>query len=253
MTRILSWNVNGIRAAIKNGLWDFTAKEKPDILCLQEVRSRREDAGKIPPEFHVAWNDASKKGYSGTAILSREKPLNLAFGLGSYLSDDEGRVITAEFPEFFVVCVYTPNSQNELRRLDYRTREWDPAFRLYLTELKKQKPVIATGDFNVAHQEIDLANPKTNRHNAGFTDEERKTFSELLDSGFHDSFRLKDNAPHRYSWWSYRAGARQRNVGWRIDYCLTDTALLPSVANAEILSSVMGSDHCPVGVVLKGN
>jgi len=258
-TKLLSWNVNGLRAVLKKDFAGFLAAEAPDVLCLQET--------KIPAELcadlafdgypHSYWNCAEKRGYSGTAILSRERPLDVRRGLGDRIEDREGRVLTAEYPDFFLVTVYTPNAQNHdengrPRRLDYRTLEWDVAFLDYARELEREKPVIFCGDLNVAHREIDLANPKTNRRNAGFTDEERAGFDAILEAGFVDSFRhFYPEARNRYSWWSYRAGARKRNVGWRIDYFCLSSSLLPRIEDALILDRVEGSDHCPVGLVLK--
>ena len=247
--RLISWNVNGIRAALKKGLADFLADSSPDVLCLQETKARPEQV-ELPLEFggyRAFWNSAEKAGYSGTAIFTRQQPLNVSYGIGIPAHDTEGRVITAEFADFHLVNVYTPNAQNELRRLDYRM-DWDQAFRNYLGELEKTgKPVVFCGDLNVAHQEIDLARPKENRGSAGFSDEERASFTRLLDSGFVDSFRhLHPELTEAYSWWSYRAGARIRNVGWRIDYFGVSTSITDRIKDAGILPDIHGSDHCPV-------
>lgn len=256
--KLLSWNVNGLRAALKKGFADFLAEESPEVLCLQETKIS--DA--LVPDFafegfpHAYWNCAGKKGYSGTAILSKTEPLSVRNGLGIEKHDGEGRVITAEFEDYFLVTVYTPNAQNHdenkrPRRLDYRTLEWDVDFLQYVKALESKKPVIFCGDLNVAHTEIDLANPKTNRKNAGFTDEERAGFDNILAAGFVDSFRqLYPDATDRYSWWSYRAGARKRNVGWRIDYFCVSKSLVPRIRDSLILDQVGGSDHCPVGLLL---
>jgi len=257
--KLLSWNVNGLRAALKKGFRDFLAAEQPDVLCLQETKLSSDlvDAFVFEGYPHLYWNCAEKKGYSGTAVLSKTEPWTVTYGLGSAEHDREGRVITAEYPDFYLVTVYTPNSQNHddngrPRRLDYRTLEWDVAFLHYVKTLEAAKPVVFCGDLNVAHTEIDLANPKSNRKNAGFTDEERARFDAILEAGFVDTFRrLYPEARDRYSWWSYRAGARKRNVGWRIDYFCVSASLAPSIEDALILDQIEGSDHCPVGLVLK--
>jgi exodeoxyribonuclease-3 len=251
--RLISWNVNGLRSVIGKGFGEFVLAEKPDILCLQETKAR-EDQVPLPLElagYHVAWNAAQKPGYSGVAIFSREAPLTVRHGFGLDEHDAEGRVLTAEFPNFFLVNVYTPNSQDGLRRLSYRL-QWDEVFRLYLTSLAKSKPVIFCGDLNVAHREIDIARPRENRFSAGFSDQERESFGKLLDSGFTDTFRhFHPDTAGAYSWWSYRAGARGRNVGWRIDYFGVTRPFMDRVASADILSHIHGSDHCPVGITLK--
>lgn len=252
--KLLSWNVNGLRAAIKKGFHDFLEAEQPDVLCLQETKISADlvDGFVFAGYPHSYWNCADKKGYSGTAILSKTEPLSVRYGLDNEKHDGEGRVITAEFDDYHLVTVYTPNSQNHdankrPRRLDYRTLEWDVAFLDYVKGLEATKPVVFCGDLNVAHREIDLANPKSNRKNAGFTDEERARFDAILEAGFIDSFRhLHPDATERYSWWSYRAGARQRNIGWRIDYFCVSPALRDRIAKADILDQVLGSDHCPV-------
>jgi len=253
--KLISWNVNGIRAAIGKGLADFAAEHQPDIFCLQETKAHPGQVT-LPPGlseadgWHVFWNSAEKKGYSGTAVFSREAPLNVIDGIGAVDHDSEGRVITAEYPDFYLVNVYTPNSQNELRRLPYRM-EWDSAFLAWMNQLQKQKPVIFCGDLNVAHKEIDLARPKANRRNPGFSDEERAGFDNIVDAGFIDTFRhFHPDQPGQYSWWSYRANARANNVGWRIDYFGVSQAFLPNAKSTAIHSSVMGSDHCPVELVL---
>ncbi len=257
-TNLLSWNVNGLRAVLKKGFDDFLATEQPDVLCLQETKISDD----LVEQFAFAgypylyWNCAEKKGYSGTAIISQTEPLSVSYGLGIEKHDKEGRVITAEFEDYFLVTVYTPNSQNHdenkrPRRLDYRTQEWDIDFLAYVKGLEATKPVVFCGDLNVAHTEIDLANPKTNRKNAGFTDEERGRFDAIVDAGFIDSFRhLYPDTTARYSWWSYRAAARKRNIGWRIDYYCVSESLKASIQEATILDQVEGSDHCPVGLTL---
>ena len=250
--RLLSWNVNGIRAVIGKGFGDFVATENPDILCLQETKARPEQV-QLPLElagYHDFWNFAEKPGYSGVAVFTREKPLDVKIGLGVERHDREGRVLTLEFADFILVNVYTPNAQDELRRLDYRL-DWDEAFREHLVKEATRKPVIFCGDLNVAHHEIDLARPNDNRRSPGFSDEERQSFGKLLAAGFRDTFRhYHPEKPAAYSWWSYRAGARERNVGWRIDYFGVSDSFVSNVTNADILPHVHGSDHCPVGVTL---
>ena len=250
--RLLSWNVNGIRAVIGKGFGDFVATENPDILCLQETKARPEQV-QLPLElagYHDFWNSAEKPGYSGVAVFTREKPLDVKIGLGVDRHDREGRVLTLEYADFILVNVYTPNAQDELRRLDYRL-DWDEAFREHLVKEATRKPVIFCGDLNVAHHEIDLARPNDNRRSPGFSDEERQSFGKLLDVGFCDTFRHHHpEKPAAYSWWSYRAGARERNVGWRIDYFGVSDAFVSNVASADILPHVHGSDHCPVGITL---
>ena len=247
--RLISWNVNGLRAAVKKGFMESFAALDADIFCLQETKLQ---AGQIElelPGYYQYW--CYKKGYSGTAVFTRTEPLNVTYNLGHDEHDHEGRVITAEFADFFLVCCYTPNSQNELKRLDYRM-SWEDAFRGYLVELDRVKPVIMCGDLNVAHEEIDLKNPSTNHMNAGFTDQERGKMSELLAAGFTDSFRyLYPDRRDAYSWWSFRAAARERNVGWRIDYFICSDRLRERIADAKIYPGIMGSDHCPVGLELK--
>ncbi len=244
--KLISWNVNGIRAAMGKGFLDFVKKESPDIMCVQETKMQ-EGQAEVPLDgYHQYWCSAEKKGYSGTAMFSKEKPVSVSYGLGICEHDREGRVITAEYHDFYMVDVYVPNSQDGLRRLDYRMK-WEDDFREYLKNLEKRKPVIICGDFNVAHKEIDLKNPKTNRKNAGFTDEERDKMTELLESGFTDTFRyFHPDAEGVYSWWSYRFNARKNNAGWRIDYFLVSESLEDRLEKAEILTDVYGSDHCPV-------
>lgn len=248
--RFISWNVNGLRACVGKGFKDIFAQLDADFFCLQETKMQ---AGQLDLSFEgyqSFWNYADKKGYSGTAIFTRHQPLQVTLGMGLDEHDHEGRVITLEMDDFFLVTVYTPNSQDELRRLDYRMT-WDDAFRQYLLQLDAKKPVIVCGDMNVAHQEIDLKNPKTNHRNAGFTDEERAQMTQLLDSGFTDTFRYKYPEQVTYSWWSYRFRAREKNTGWRIDYFLASNSLRSRIADARIHTDIMGSDHCPVELVLE--
>jgi exodeoxyribonuclease III len=250
--KLISWNVNGIRAALNKGLADFLSTEDPDILCLQETKAREEQV-ELPLEFgayKAYWNSAEKAGYSGTAIFTKQAPIRVSCGFGIEEHDKEGRVITMEFEDFHLVNVYTVNAQDGLRRLDYRL-EWDAAFRKHVNALALTKPVIFCGDLNVAHHEIDLARPRDNHKSAGFSDEERASFGELLSSGFIDTYRhLYPEQTGAYSWWSYRAGARERNVGWRIDYFAVSPALIERVKDASILPHVHGSDHCPVLLML---
>ncbi len=244
--KLISWNVNGLRACLQKGFLDFCAQADADILCLQETKMRPEQADFDLPGYHRYWNSADKAGYSGTAVFARREPLAVTYDFGEDLHRHEGRVITAEYPEFYLVCCYTPNSQDQLRRLDYRMI-WEDDLRGYLLELDRHKPVIYCGDLNVAHQEIDIKNPGPNRRNAGFTDEERGKMTQLLASGFVDTFRLlHPDVTGAYSWWSYRFNARKNNAGWRIDYFLVSRRLASQVQSAEILSDVCGSDHCPV-------
>ncbi|MBD5157950.1 MAG: exodeoxyribonuclease III [Butyrivibrio sp.] len=248
--KLISWNVNGLRACLDKGFMDFFDEADADIFCLQEIKLSEGQLDWNKPGYHAYWNYAEKKGYSGTAIFCKEEPLKVSLGIGIEEHDHEGRVITLEFEKFYMVTVYTPNSQRELTRLEYRM-EWEDAFREYLMSLKAKKPVAVTGDMNVAHQEIDLKNPKTNHHNAGFTDEERGKMSELLQVGFIDTFRyFYPDATERYSWWSYMFKAREKNTGWRIDYFLASEELKDALVSADIHHSVMGSDHCPVELVL---
>ncbi len=244
--KLISWNVNGIRACVKKGFLDFFKETDADIFCLQETKLQE---GQIELElegYHQYWNYAERKGYSGTAIFTKQEPLSVSYGLGIEEHDQEGRVITLEFDNFYMVTVYTPNSKNELLRLNYRM-VWEDEFRSYLLRLNETKPVIVCGDLNVAHQEIDLKNPKTNQKNAGFTIEERTKMSTLLDSGFIDTFRFfYPELEGAYSWWSYRFNARKNNAGWRIDYFLTSQELKENLKDAKIHSDILGSDHCPV-------
>lgn len=247
--KFISWNVNGIRACVGKGFMDFFRQEDADVFCLQETKMQ---PGQLTLElegYHQYWFSAQRKGYSGTALFSKREPENIRYGIGNELYDCEGRVITASFPEFEVVTCYTPNAQQELTRLDFRV-EFEKEFREYLGKLKSKKPVIVCGDLNVAHQEIDLKNPGPNRGSAGFTDEERSCFSELLESGFVDSFRFQHpDLEGAYSWWSYRFQARTRNAGWRIDYFLVSEDYRDHISDTRIYSEILGSDHCPVGLI----
>lgn len=247
--KFVSWNVNGLRACTTKGFEDSFKALNADFFCLQETKMQAGQLDLQFPGYQSYWNYAEKKGYSGTAIYSRHQPLNVTYGLGIEEHDHEGRVITLEFADFFLVTVYTPNSQDGLRRLDYRMT-WEEAFYQYLHQLDEQKPVIVCGDLNVAHQEIDLKNPKTNRQNAGFTDQEREKMTFLLQNGFTDSFRLLHPDEIKYSWWSYRFKAREKNAGWRIDYFLVSDRLRDKVTAAEIHNDIFGSDHCPVSLTL---
>jgi len=262
--KIISWNVNGIRAVLKKGFLDFVKKYDPDILCLQETKAQPGQAVIDLPQFEEYWNSATRKGYSGTAIFTKVKPISIINGLqfnGKYPkelkdgfggeNDDEGRVITAEFDNFYLVNVYTPNSKRSLERLEYRHKFWDPLFLKYLKKLDKKKPVMFCGDLNVAHKEIDLARPKDNRKNAGFTDEEREGFDNFAKGGFVDTFRLFNKEGKNYTWWSYFSHARDRNIGWRIDYFSVSKRFQNKIKNSFILPNVLGSDHCPVGIDLE--
>lgn len=246
MKKLISWNVNGIRACAGKGFMDFFNDIDADIFCIQESKMQEGQLALDMPGYHQFWNYADKKGYSGTAIFTKEEPISVANGIGIDEHDHEGRVITLEYEDFYMVTVYTPNSQNELARLDYRMK-WEDDFRAYLKKLEQNKPVIVCGDMNVAHKEIDLKNPKTNRKNAGFTDEEREKMTVLLDDGFIDTFRyFYPDQENIYSWWSYRFKAREKNAGWRIDYFLTSESLKDKLVDAKIHTDIMGSDHCPV-------
>ena len=248
--KFVSWNVNGLRACEGKGFSEVFRQSDADFFCLQETKMQ---AGQLDLQFEgykSYWNYAEKKGYSGTAIFTRHQPLNVTYGIGIDLHDHEGRVVTLEMADFFLVCCYTPNSQDGLKRLEYRM-SWEDAFRKYLKRLDEQKPVILCGDLNVAHEEIDLKNPKTNHMNAGFTDEEREKFSDLLACGFTDSFRYKYPEEVKYSWWSYRFQARQKNVGWRIDYFVISDCLRERLDDAKIHSDILGSDHCPIELDLR--
>lgn len=249
--KLISWNVNGLRACMKKGFEDFFREADADIFCVQETKLQEGQIDFCPEGYECYWNYAEKKGYSGTAVFTKKKPLEVVYGIGIDEHDHEGRVITLEYEDFYFVTVYTPNSQSELARLDYRMR-WEDAFRDYLKELDAHKPVIVTGDMNVAHEEIDLKNPKTNKKNAGFTQEERDKFSELLDSGFVDSFRyFYPDKTGAYSWWSYRFKAREKDAGWRIDYFVVSERIKEQMKDALIYKEVMGSDHCPVGLEIE--
>ena len=251
MKKMISWNVNGLRACVGKGFLDVFQELDADIFCIQESKLQ---AGQIDldiPGYYQYWSYADKKGYSGTALFTKEEPLSVVYGLGIDVHDHEGRVIAAEYEDYYVVPCYTPNSQNELARLPYRM-EWEDAFRSYLKKLEEKKPVIFCGDLNVAHREIDLKNPRTNRKNAGFTDEERGKFSELLDAGFIDTYRhFYPDTEGAYSWWSYRFKAREKNAGWRIDYFCVSESLKDRLVSASIHSEIMGSDHCPVELVIQ--
>ncbi|MBU5227106.1 exodeoxyribonuclease III [Clostridium senegalense] len=251
MTKLISWNVNGLRACVKKGFLEFFKEINADIFCIQESKLQEGQINLELDGYYDYWNYAEKKGYSGTAIFTKIKPLSVNYGLGIEKHDNEGRVITLEFEEYYVVTVYTPNSQTELARLEYRM-EWEDDFRLYLKELEKNKPVILCGDLNVAHKEIDLKNPKTNKKNAGFTNEERAKFTELLECGFIDTYRyFNPDKEGVYSWWSYRFNARKNNAGWRIDYFCVSEELEKKLERVNIHTEVLGSDHCPVELVIK--
>ena len=248
--KFISWNVNGFRACLNIGFEDFFKAEDADFFCIQETKMQPGQAEFITPDYHQYWYSAEKKGYSGTAIFAKHEPISVSYGLGIDEHDHEGRAITLEYENFFLLCVYTPNSQRELTRLDYRMT-WEDALREYMQKLDSKKPVIYCGDLNVAHQEIDLKNPKTNHHNAGFTDEERNKFTELLDAGFTDSFRYLYPEKIEYSWWSYMFHAREKNVGWRIDYFVVSDRLASKLKESTIYTDIMGSDHCPVGIEIE--
>ncbi len=250
MKRLYSWNVNGLRACMQKGFVEFLEREDPDVLCVQETKMQPEQADFVFPGYEVYWNSAVKKGYSGTAVLTKEMPLAVWKDMGIERHNTEGRTLTLEYPEYYLVNVYVPNSQSELARLSYRM-EWEDDVRAYLGGLKEKKPVIVTGDFNVAKEEIDLKNPKANRGNAGFSDEEREKMRALLASGFVDSFRyLYPDREEAYSWWSYRFRSREKNAGWRIDYFLVSEGYEGQIADSLILSEQMGSDHCPIALYL---
>ena len=244
--KLLSWNVNGLRSCLGKGFLDFFQGVGADAFCLQETKLQPHQIQLDLPGYHIYWNSAQKKGYSGTALITRQEPLAVTYGIGAEEHDTEGRVITAEYEPFYLVCCYTPNSQDGLARIDYRMT-WEDAFRAYLMGLDSKKPVVLCGDLNVAHQEIDLKNPKTNRNNAGFTDREREKMTALLQSGFADTFRaLYPDATGAYTWWSYRFNARKNNAGWRIDYFIVSERLMPHVKDHVIHADITGSDHCPV-------
>tara|TARA_Y100001970_G_scaffold232077_1_gene288724 strand:+ start:6284 stop:7039 length:756 start_codon:yes stop_codon:yes gene_type:complete len=244
--KFISWNVNGIRAVLKKGFMDFLSEYNPDVICLQETKAHKEQVDINLTDYPFDyWNSAVKKGYSGTAIFSKQEPLNIIYDIGIEEHDQEGRVITAEFKNYYLITVYTPNSKRELLRLEYR-QQWDIDFLKFVQELEKKKPVIFCGDLNVAHKEIDLKNPKTNRRNPGFTDEERASFDKIIDAGFIDTFREFNVDGGHYTWWSYMFQARKKDIGWRIDYFCISEALKPHLKDAYILKDVMGSDHAPV-------
>ena len=243
--KLISWNVNGLRACLGKGFLDYCAQENADVICLQETKMRPEQAEFDLPGYERYWNSADKAGYSGTAVFTRQTPLSVTYDFGKEVHRHEGRVITAEYPEFYLVCCYTPNSKDQLSRLDYRM-EWEDAFRAYLLALDAKKPVILCGDLNVAHTEMDIKNAKTNRMSAGFTDQERAKMTELLAAGFADSFRVVHPDEVKYSWWSYRFHAREKNAGWRIDYFIVSRRIVDRIRAAEIHNEIFGSDHCPV-------
>lgn len=248
--KFISWNVNGLRAIVKKNFMDVFKQQDADFFCVQETKLQAEQIDLTLPGYHQYWNYAERKGYSGTAIFTKHEPLNVTYGMGIAEHDQEGRLITLEYPNFYLITCYTPNSQTKLKRLDYRM-SWEDAFRSYLNTLAQQKPIIFCGDLNVAHQPIDLKNDRTNHHNAGFSDEERAKFTRLLENGFTDTFRYFYPDQITYSWWSYRFNARKNNAGWRIDYFITSNQLQPQLEDAAILTDIMGSDHCPVELLTK--
>ena len=248
--KFISWNVNGLRACVGKGFEDIFKSLDADFFCLQETKMQEGQLDIAFDGYQSYWNYAQKKGYSGTAVFTKHQPVNVTYGIGAEEHDNEGRVITIEMEKFFLVNVYVPNAQDGLKRLDYRMK-WEDDFRAYLERLDSLKPVIVCGDLNVAHEEIDLKNPKTNRRNAGFTDEEREKFGTLLEAGFTDTFRTMHPDQVTYSWWSYRFRAREKNAGWRIDYFLVSKRLFPLIKEATIHTDIMGSDHCPVGIILE--
>ena len=247
--KLISWNVNGIRACLNKGFGDFFKTVNADIFCIQETKCQKEQVENLEYDGYTSyWNSAEKKGYSGTAVFTKIKPITVTYGIGIEEHDKEGRVITLEFEDFYLVNVYTPNSKRELERLDYR-QIWEDEMRKYLLKLDKKKPVIMCGDLNVAHKEIDLKNPKTNTHNAGFTIEERTKMTELLEAGFIDSFRyLYPNEEEKYTWWSYMRKSREKNIGWRIDYFIVSDRIKEKIKEAKIYNEILGSDHCPIGL-----
>ena len=248
--KLISWNVNGIRACLNKGFLDFFNSENADIFCLQETKCQEGQVELEIDGYTSYWNSAEKKGYSGTAVFTKNKPLKVTYGIGKQEHDKEGRIITLEFEKFYLVTNYTPNAKRELERLDYRMI-WEDEIRKYLLKLNKTKPVIMCGDLNVAHEEIDLKNPKTNRGNAGFTDEERGKMTELLNAGFVDSFRYLYPEKQEYSWWSYMGHAREKNIGWRIDYFITSKDIEKNIKEAKIYTQILGSDHCPIGLEIE--
>lgn len=248
--KLISWNVNGIRAVLRKNFMEYFLNEQPDVLCIQETKAQKDQVKiELPSPFEQYWNGAERKGYAGTAVFTKVKPLNVSFGMNMPKHDKEGRVITLEFLQYYLVNAYTPNSGEGLRRLDYR-QVWDKDFLKYVKKLERKKPVIFCGDLNVAHKEIDLARPDDNHFNAGFTDEERAGFDRIIESNFLDTFREVNKEPHHYTWWSYRMRAREKNIGWRIDYFCLSKSLRSKMKDAFIQSKVMGSDHCPVGLIL---
>ena len=250
MKKFISWNVNGLRACMQKGFMDFFKEVDADFFCLQETKMQQDQLNLELEGYYQYWNSAVKKGYSGTAVFTKQKPINVTYGIGIEEHDKEGRIITLEFENFYLVTNYTPNAKRELERLDYRM-VWEDEIRKYLLELNKKKPVIMCGDLNVAHEEIDLKNPKTNRGNAGFTDEEREKMTELLNAGFIDSYRYLYPEKIEYSWWSYMGHAREKNVGWRIDYFIVSNDFRENIKDATIYTEILGSDHCPVGLEIK--
>ena len=248
--KLVSWNVNGIRSILKKGFLDFIQSQNPDIICLQETKARSEDVELDLPEYHQYWNSAQKKGYSGTCIFTKEKPISIVNGILMDIHDLEGRTITLEYEKFILVNVYVPNSKRDLSRLEYRSQQWDVDFLKYLKSLEKKKPVIFCGDLNVAHTEIDLSFPKANVQNHGFTPEERQGFSRLVEAGFIDTFREFEKGPGHYTWWSHFNQCRERNLGWRIDYFLISPSLRSELKKSYILKEVTGSDHCPIAIEL---
>lgn len=247
--KLISWNVNGFRSCLGKGFREFFEREDADFFCIQETKMQPGQADFAPEGYFAYFNSAEKKGYSGTAVFAKREPISVRYGIGIPEHDTEGRAITLEYPDFYLLCVYTPNAQRELARLDYRM-EWEDALRSYILALDADKPVIYCGDLNVAHEEIDLKNPKTNHFSAGFSDEERGKFGELLSSGFKDTFRALYPERVLYSWWSYMYHAREKNVGWRIDYFVVSDRLMPRVVDSMIMTEVPGSDHCPVALIL---
>lgn len=245
--KFISWNVNGFRACLGKGFEEFFKEVDADFFCIQETKMQPGQAEFLTPDYHQYWYSAEKKGYSGTAIFAKKEPISVSYGLGVDEHDHEGRAITLEYEDFYLLCVYTPNAQRELARLSYRM-EWEDALREYMKALDSKKPVVYCGDLNVAHEEIDLKNPKTNHFSAGFSDEERGKFTELLEAGFTDTFRSLYPEEVKYSWWSYMYGARAKNVGWRIDYFVVSNRIVDKVKDSFILNEIMGSDHCPVGI-----
>lgn len=249
--KLVSWNVNGLRAAINKGFLEFFEQQKADIVCLQETKLQPDQINLTLEGYTQYWNSAEKKGYSGTAVFTKIKPITVTYGIGKEEHDHEGRIITLEYDKFYLVNCYTPNSKRELERLDYRM-QWEDEIRFYLKKLETRKPVIYCGDLNVAHQEIDLKNPKTNTHNAGFTIEERQKMTQLLESGFTDTYRyLYPETTGTYTWWSYRFQAREKNAGWRIDYFITSNTLREKIKQAMIYDQILGSDHCPIGLEIE--